>query len=268
MRESSTKRVASLHGKSIILSTSIPNKNRDSKYRRVAEAHLHIEEAVISLARAVLVADGQLVFGGHPSIAHLISQVAAEYALPFAKERSGNKAGIIIYQSRVFEDVVPEATKTMFKSGYAEIRWVEPAEGEKWSSGSVPGDPAYPIESLNRMRVKMITDTAPCALVCIGGMEGVEQEARLFHELQTDAPVFVIASTGGAASVLKEQANFIRAIDLTIMDGLVCRQSEVGHDKACSGYDAWTVPYPLIMQVIVRELAQRGDTQDWQHVED
>ena len=59
------------------------------------------------------------------------------------------------------------------------------------------------------MRVRMITETAPVAMVCIGGMEGVEEEVSLFNEYAS-GPVYVIASTGGAALRIADEGEVKR----------------------------------------------------------
>jgi hypothetical protein len=76
------RRPERLRGKSILLSASIPAPERTDQYRSVPLGSFEIDQAVISLARAVFSEGGQLVLGGHPSISPLIAMVAGEYREP------------------------------------------------------------------------------------------------------------------------------------------------------------------------------------------
>ena len=92
----------------------------------------------------------------------------------------------------------------------------------------------------------MIRETQPIAMVCIGGMQGVEEEFHLFRTLLPGAPVFVLETTGGAAAWLAERyPSEVRVID---RDGQ--RRSRRSGSPDGSEY-----LYPLIMQEIVEDLA-------------
>src|SRR5690348_16641625 len=101
-----------LRGKTILLSASVPAPERAKEYQRVEDAHFQIEQAVISLARAVFSESGQLVFGGHPAISPLVAMVAGEYREPRYAESHQEKpiAPIRIFQSRAFEGFLPDDT--------------------------------------------------------------------------------------------------------------------------------------------------------------
>src|SRR5437667_261524 len=126
-----------LAGKAVFLSASVPSPNRAERYRRVPNSALEIEEAVISLARAVFAEGGQLVFGGHPTISPLVALVAGEYVVPEPGERLSERLAevprstgerrtpIVIYQSRAFETLLPAETVQMKSLGYATIRWTD-----------------------------------------------------------------------------------------------------------------------------------------------
>ncbi len=43
------------------------------------------------------------------------------------------------------------------------------------------------------------------AMIAIGGMEGVEEEVRLFREIFPGRTVYALSSTGGAAKILVEE---------------------------------------------------------------
>ncbi len=94
----------------------------------------------------------------------------------------------------------------------------------------------------------MIKDSAPEAMVCIGGMEGVFAEVDMFNELGHGRPIFTLEKTGGAASLIADRKHTI-SIDLEVMLRL---------EKAADAYDDHEIdvqPYPLIMQTIVDRIA-------------
>src|SRR4051794_31938323 len=90
-----------LSGKTVFLCASVPDRQRAKKYRRLENAAFEIEQAVISLARAVFSEGGRLLFGGHPSISPLVATVAGEYRETGFAERRGEAppAPVLIYQS-------------------------------------------------------------------------------------------------------------------------------------------------------------------------
>ncbi|HSS48403.1 MAG TPA: hypothetical protein VLX28_05610, partial [Thermoanaerobaculia bacterium] len=86
------------------------------------------------------------------------------------------------------------------------------------------------------------------------GMEGIFEEFRIFRELRQDAPVYALASTGGAAALLAERrAPGVRAIDHEILK-LLEERGEM--DSRGEGRPA--VPYALIVQSLVHELIKGG----------
>ncbi|WP_265936886.1 SLOG domain-containing protein [Acinetobacter wuhouensis] len=54
----------------------------------------------------------------------------------------------------------------------------------------------------------MIVENDFCAAIFIGGMEGVEDEYKLFKEAHPNVPIFPIASTGAASKILYVEENF------------------------------------------------------------
>lgn len=288
-----------LRGRRVFLSASVPVPERAARYRRVADAHLEIEEAVVSLARAVFTEGGTLVFGGHPAISPLVAVVAGEYITPRdvgaiapqmgvaaesntpgVVEQAGNRGVpggkpvlstlIWIYQSRAYEGHVPDETTLMFRAGYAELRWTNAVNGERYDERR-RGQPQC-TESLRHMRERMIEETAPAAMVCIGGMEGVEQEVEIFQQRGRGAPIYVFGETGGAAALMAERspggASSLRVIDREVLARLApLRHSrERGQETALlrseqrspprRAQEGSPVPYPLIAQLLVAELAQ------------
>ncbi len=252
-----------LADKTIFLSASVPAPKRADRYQRVEDAHFEIEQAVISLARAVFSEGGKLVFGGHPAISPLVAMVAGEYRNPHYVESGEEKisAPIRIFQSRAFEGFLPSETLLMYQLGYATITWIEAADGEKFDPKIEYEEPPCP-NSLRAMRWSMIEMMQPEAMVCIGGMEGVERETEIFRQLRSDAPIYVLERTGGASLLLAKRRNDVRVIDSEIIKRIDGLRKELHQEKledvSQSSEERPVVPYPLIMQTIVDEISRWG----------
>lgn len=262
MNLSIAKTGKALNGKTVFLSASVPSEERAVRYNRIEDAAFEIEQAVISLARAVFSEGGRLVFGGHPAISPLVAMVVGEYREPrFAESGEGRRNSLVeIYQSRAFEGYVPDDTLLMYRLGYASIHWVDAVDDEHFD----PNAPAQKMQcrsSLKRMRETILDTARPDVMVCIGGMEGLEDEVALALERGRSFPIYVLERTGGAAALLRER-NFkrLRIIDTEIVTrvdqmraelGVTMLQSEMHIRRAL-------VPYPLVMQTIVEEIARQS----------
>lgn len=156
--------------KKIFLSASIPLADRDPKYFDTAD-NTAIRDAVIALARVIL-PKAELVWGGHPSITPLIKLV-------LEKQKLKVEDHVTLYQSNFFRD----------ENKYVE-KIIRTAALEDRDT------------SLQLMREEMIVKNDFCAAIFIGGMEGVEDEYKLFKEAHPNEPVFPIASTGAASKIL------------------------------------------------------------------
>jgi hypothetical protein len=176
-----------LKGASIFLSASIPDPGR---WEGEFDA-LEITDAVVALARTALTAGVRLITAAHPTIAPLLLYVAAE--LPDDLE-----ARVTIYQSAIFEKILPAATQRFEVEGIATINWTEAVEGESSEIGNRD-------RSLELMRRQMLEETQPSAAVFVGGMEGIEEEFALFNELRPESPTYPIAAPGGEARRLVER---------------------------------------------------------------
>jgi hypothetical protein len=159
----------------VFLSASIPSPDRDPAYMRSANL-VAIREAVSALT-LVVVPTARLVFGGHPAISPLVH---------LAAERLGAADHVFIYQSRFFQSRIPP-TSLKFRH----LLWT-PAGADRASS-------------LLLMREQMLTSEDFQAGVFIGGMEGVEDEFKLFQHHHPNALILAVASTGAAARVLFDQ---------------------------------------------------------------
>jgi len=235
-----------LQRRSVFLSASVPSPARAEKYSRVPDAQVEIEDAVVNLARAVFAEGGRLVFGGHPSISPLVAMVAAEYrAVPAWSAGDGLAPRVLIHQLDVFKQKgeIPDATTLMERLGQAKVQWhqTDPIEAAQKPR---PGEPPYPA-SMERMRRGMIEDSTLAAMICIGGMEGVERESELFLDLQRGKPVHLMTRSGGATALLVERYRMrtnVRATDQEVLDAM--RETVVPR----------YTPYAAIMQRIVRQL--------------
>ena len=159
----------------LFLSASVPVAGRaDGKYLATADI-IAIRDAVIALASVVL-PRYHLIWGGHPSITPLIANVL----------RHSNKevnSSVTVYQSGYFVKEFPKENK--------DVEHVVVAEslGER-------------VSSLDLMRRRMVIENDFAAAVFIGGMDGVEDEYKMFVESHPEAKVFPMASTGAAALML------------------------------------------------------------------
>jgi hypothetical protein len=170
----------------LFLSASVPLPDRDPRYHDTADV-IAIRDAVRALTTTVL-PHAQLHWGGHPSITPLIKAVAQDVGLL-------GTTHVHLYQSEYFRPVMPEEN-----DAFEQIVFV-PAGTTRESS-------------LEEMRRIMMTSVKYDAAIFIGGMEGVEDEFKLFRSLYPDAPVYPVASTGAAARVLYERDR--KSLDLPV----------------------------------------------------
>lgn len=162
--------------KNIFLSASIPFKERHEKYYITADI-IAIRDAVVALA-ALVIPKYRLVWGGHPSITPIIYYILEKFELDIQDH-------VKLYQTKFYEKIFPVENK-----GFENIEITEDL-----------GDLS---SSLQLMREKMLGDNDYKAGIFIGGMEGVEDEYKMFIKLNPDAILLPIASTGGAAKIIYE----------------------------------------------------------------
>ena len=162
----------------IFLSASVPVIGRaEGKYLKTADV-IAIRDAVIALV-SVALPKYHLIWGGHPSITPLITNVL----------RHSNKDvnnSVTEYQSMNYVKVFPKENKYVAHKVYTDNMDDE----EK---------------SLAVMRRQMIDDNEYAAAFFIGGMDGVEDEYERFVKSHPQAKVFPVASTGATALMLYEK---------------------------------------------------------------
>jgi hypothetical protein len=163
----------------VFLSASFPSGERGERFKPYDPAA--ISAAVRALARAILLADGRIVFGAHPTISPVILLAASEFEVAGA---------IDIYQSAYFADQIPEETLRLVELGYGALHMID-------------ADPAADLRlSLQLMRRAMFTEQDVAAGVFVGGMEGIRDEYDLLAELRPDAARLPLTAPGGAAREL------------------------------------------------------------------
>lgn len=174
----------------IFLSASVPYREGWTADAKAFE----IEEAIVSVARAVFARKGRLLFGGHPSVSPLVSAVAGEY-FELNPNRDDAARPVITFQSEWFRGQLPDETWELHRFGWTSIRWTPKGETER--------------DSLSMLRQYMLGgSTPPLAMFAVGGMEGVVDEAVRFLErrrqwMQAKPPkVYAYPSGGGAAARL------------------------------------------------------------------
>jgi hypothetical protein len=158
--------------KRVFLAASVPLPSRDAAYFDTADV-IAIRDAVRALAIVVLEKGIQLVFGGHPAISPMIR-------LQIAQAGFSVEDKIVMYQSRFFDRHFP-----VDNTAFERVILIDKVDNDRE-------------KSLARMRDEMLSGEFSCGIF-IGGMEGVEDEYKLFVDLHKNVPAFPIASTGAAA---------------------------------------------------------------------
>ncbi len=162
--------------KNIFLSASIPLPERHPKYYDTADI-IAIRDAVIALVSVVL-PHHRLIWGGHPSITPLINYVMDKLDLNIQKH-------VKLYQSLWFEDKFLEDNNKFDNIVFTE---------------KLDDNPS----SIRLMRERIFSENEFAAAVFIGGMNGIEDEYKMFIEYHSNAIIIPLASTGAASKLLYE----------------------------------------------------------------
>ncbi|MCA0210896.1 MAG: hypothetical protein LCH74_17690 [Proteobacteria bacterium] len=156
----------------IFLSAGVPDPRRGPEYAATADT-VAITAAVSALVYVTL-GRRPLIWGGHPAITPMIWVIAEDLGLDYGR-------WVGLYQSRHFEDQFPQDNARF---------------GNVTLTDDIAGDRA---QSLLHMRRRMFSEHRFAAAVFIGGMGGIIDEYDLFRELQPEAAIIPVVSTGGAA---------------------------------------------------------------------
>lgn len=175
---------------SIFLSASVPIKGRGEYYKTANPFLIQcaVREFVIAVIR-----HHKIVWGGHPSITPMIWSICEDLNVDYSEK-------VILYQSRHFEDRYPEENQRFNNVIFTD---------------NVAGDREV---SLLLMRKEMLSRKDLDAAVFIGGMDGVEDEYRLFCEFHPDALVLPVAAPGGAARLLAEKLGCCEEVGMRNID--------------------------------------------------
>lgn len=198
-------------GPAIFLSASVPKERtfpaslqgpERFARQRENEEYLHtakpvqIRSAVTAITRLLMTRGLRLVFGAHPAISPMVLSAARDVIVN-SREASGTPR-ILIFQSEYFKPELPDSTLDL----------------ASWEAGLLVFTPVVPDESgtkegalepsLRRMRQLMVSVPDLRAAIFIGGMDGVEKEARLFAERNPGSPMYALGSTGSAALKLMQ----------------------------------------------------------------
>lgn len=170
----------------IFLAASVPDPKRAPDYAKSADT-VAIASAVSALVHVVL-GRRRLVWGGHPAITPMVYSVAEGLNVDYSE-------WVTLYQSKEFEELYPEDNERFHNIIYTEKKDDREA-------------------SLLHMRQQMLGSNSFSAGVFIGGMKGIVDEFHLFRQMQPNASLVPVASTGGAVlDVMPELTN--HAEDLT-----------------------------------------------------
>lgn len=175
---------------SIFLSASVPLIERGT-YHETANPFLiqcAVRELVISVIR-----EHQIVWGGHPAITPMIWTICEDLGISYADS-------VILYQSRFFKEWFPEENSRFRNVIYTDAVC---EDREK---------------SLALMRNEMIARSDFVAAVFIGGMEGIEEEHRIFKKFHPSAKILPVPSPGGAALEIAKRENYFQGSDLENVD--------------------------------------------------
>jgi len=168
--------MAKIEMKNIFLSASVPLPERDPKYIDTADI-IAIRDAVIALATVAL-PHHRIIWGGHPSITPLIYYVMDKLDMNIQEH-------VRLYQSLWFSDKFPEDNNK-----FENIEFTE----RKQSVAT----------SIEHMRIRMFSENVFSAAVFIGGMNGIEDEYKLFSAYYHNALLLPVASTGAATRIVYE----------------------------------------------------------------
>ena len=167
----------SLQGRTVFLSASFPSGDRAQEVPPFDPSA--IADAVTAVVRAVLLSDGKVVFGGHPTITPLVLMIGTELGIDHVVD---------VYQSEWFRDQITDETLRLIGSGVRDMHWTP----RKVSLDA----------SLAEMRTQMFTTMPIAGAVFVGGMSGIQKEFEHFGEMQVGVPRIPVYGPGGAAATL------------------------------------------------------------------
>ena len=166
-----------LAGRHVFLSASFPSGKIGEGVRPYDAAG--IADAVTAIVRAVLLNEGKLLFGGHPTITPLVLMIGTELRA---------RQAVDIFQSEWFREEITRETWTLAESDVGVIHWTRRCASLE--------------KSLTEMRRQMLGFVVPAGAVFVGGMSGIPAEHELVGRIWPGVPRIPIAGPGGAAAQL------------------------------------------------------------------
>lgn len=177
----------------LFLSASLPGQADLDGKRAYADkiCTQDVRSAVSWLCRYLFDAEVQLIFGGHPEITPIVLAAASQ-----ATVNSTDEPLVYVFQSRFFENELPAESWALADLSRGCLVWTEARDTQE--------------ESLRFMRACMTQVPGLVGAVFVGGMDGALQEASLFEQNRPifgdgPAPLYAIASTGGATAALYDE---------------------------------------------------------------
>jgi hypothetical protein len=219
-----------------------------------AEYQFEIEEAVISLARAVLASGGRLALLADDAVSPLVAQVGGEYAEPIrletshAPERGPSPVALIVHVN--LAKPTADVLSLLARSGAVDLLVPDP-EGRRLA----PWEPGFPLpdEHVRDLWHGLVKFAEPIAVVAVA--EPAIWMAERDLAMGTGVPGFLVETATSAQ--LWAGGAYGEVIDV------VRRYAtpEPGHEEDSHvGARPWTsTPYPFVMQCLVEDLA-RGNT--------
>lgn len=198
---------------SIFLSASVPIESRGEYYKTANPFLIQcaVREFVIAVIR-----HHKIVWGGHPSITPMIWSICEDLKVDYSEK-------VILFQSQHFKDRYPEENQR-----FNNVIFTDDVAGDREAS-------------LLLMRKEMLSRKDLDAAVFIGGMDGVEDEYRLFCEFHPDALVLPVAAPGGAALLLAEELGCCGAAGMRDIDFASLFHAKLNFDIATHSPDDHTM---------------------------
>jgi DNA-binding CsgD family transcriptional regulator len=170
--------MSTLEGRHVFLSASFPSGPRGKEVEPFDAAA--IADAVTAIVRAVLLSEGKILFGGHPTITPLVLLIGTELR---------TRRVVDIFQSDWYADQVTSESIRLVESGVADIHPTPKLDTRE--------------ESELEMRSQMFDFVRPAGAVFVGGMSGIWDEHALFGDRHPGVPRLPLAGPGGAAARLE-----------------------------------------------------------------
>jgi hypothetical protein len=193
---------------------------------------ISIDEAVVSLVRAVAVEGGSIAMTEHPAFVPLVAFIVGQYRTPHrveGEESFSEWPAVWVCRERQQPSQGGEL--------HAELGGLEVhSEPLEW----------------------FLARTRPWAMVCIGGGREMTREYELFHRVLPKHRIYTMITTGGTAELLARMDRDAIRMDERIQEELALEARQRSEEEPIER-EPDLIPYPLIMQHLVEELGS-GDT--------